>query len=425
MPHAKKPQLPPIIRGENFQKLVEQARGDDRPALVALWRDLGLQYDKKGPENNASNVLKILKKWPDIEGHIWLDPFKGRIFTDLFGEEEEWCGAFNTMIAVMIQERVGMARVNDDMVDRCAVVVARANQVNSCRNWLDSLKWDRTERLEHVIGDAFKGPENEYSAAVGRCWFTSMVARVYRPGAKVDTLPVFEGRQGTLKSTALSVIGGPYYAECHTEVLSKDFCQILEGKMLVEICELHSFNRAEVERIKGVVSCAIDRYRRPYDRYAADYPRTAVLAGTTNRDDWQRDDTGARRFWPIRTGSIDTSQIAINREQYFAEAVQLFKSGRSWWDVPAELAAQEQESRRPEDMWAEPISEFILGKELVTTSEIGKCLDLPSAQSGGTAASRISAIMRVLGWEQKRDRKLGKQQRYWQRTVPLSRTVPD
>ena len=140
-------------------------------------------------------------------------------------------------------------------------------------------------------------------------------------------MPVLEGSQGTFKSTGLPILGGKWFAEVHQSIDSKDFYLALSGKLLLEISEMHSFSKAEVERLKGVMSCQVDRYRAPYERRAADHPRRCVFAGTTNRDDWNRDETGARRFWPVVCGHIDLDWLTGHRDQLLAEAVYKFKKG--------------------------------------------------------------------------------------------------
>jgi predicted P-loop ATPase len=172
-------------------------------------------------------------------------------------------------------------------------------------------------------------------------------------------MPILEGSQGTGKSSALRVLGGEWFAECHESITTKDFYQVLKGAWLVEISEMHSFDRSEVERIKGIISCAVDRYRAPYGRNAEDHPRQSVFAGTTNRDDWQRDDTGARRFWAVRCGAIDTAWLAVHRDQLFAEAVARFRAGESWWSVPSAEAAAEADERRPRDTWEDALRSFL------------------------------------------------------------------
>jgi putative DNA primase/helicase len=207
-------------------------------------------------------------------------------------------------------------------------------QRNPPKEWLESLEWDREERLWCLLSKGLGATHDDYSAAVGRCFMVGMVARVMNPGCKVDCMPIFEGSQGLGKSTALKIIGGPYFAEIHESITSKDFYLAIAGKMLCEISELHAFRRAEIERIKGIITTATDRFRVPFGTFAADHPRSCVFAGTTNLDDWNTDETGARRFWPVRCFDIDRDWLSEHRHQIFAEAVHRYVAGESWWDVP-------------------------------------------------------------------------------------------
>ena len=115
----------------------------------------------------------------------------------------------------------------------------------------------------------------------------------------MDNMIVLEGEQGSLKSTALGALGGPWYAEVNESVQSKDFHLSLQGKMIIEIAELDSFSKAETTRIKQVITCQTDRYRKPYGHYTEDHPRTCVFAGSTNEDQYLRDHTGGWRFVPF------------------------------------------------------------------------------------------------------------------------------
>jgi predicted P-loop ATPase len=143
----------------------------------------------------------------------------------------------------------------------------------------------------------------------------------------------------------------------------------------------------------------MDRYRKSYGRNTENHPRQTVLACTTNRDDWQRDETGARRFWPVRCGNVNHDWLRDNRDQLFAEAVHLFNDGGSWWDVPMDLQNEEVESRRDSDSWEAVIGGWLWNQNRPTTSEIlSDCLKIEIGRHDQIAQKRVGRVMRVLGW---------------------------
>ena len=75
-----------------------------------------------------------------------------------------------------------------------------------------------------------------------------------------------------------------------------------------------------------------------------------------------RDETGNRRFWPLRCGTIDIAALARDRDQIWAEAVARFRAGAIWWIDDATLLADarnEQESRYQGDAWDARIDRWL------------------------------------------------------------------
>jgi putative DNA primase/helicase len=233
-----------------------------------------------------------------------------------------------------------------------------------------------------------------------------MVARAIWPGCKVDTMPVFEGAQGQGKSLVIEkLVGADYYAVMNESPDSKDFYVFMAGKWLIEIAELDAFSRADVKSVKRTLSTAIDRYRTPYGRHAADFKRQCVFAGSTNRDDWNHDATGARRFWPVACRAAHPEIAEANRDQYFAEAMHaLMHDGDrpSWWSFSKETAKRveaEQSARFAEDDWTNTVLHVCTGREFVYPSEIYRELGFEADKDVTRAAQmRVAEIMKRIGW---------------------------
>ena len=219
---------------------------------------------------------------------------------------------------------------------------------------------------------------------------------------------ILEGVQGLGKSRALHALADPWFTDEIADLGSKDAAMQLLGTWIIEIAELDSMARTEVSRVKAFLSRSTDRFRPPYGRRLIEQPRRCVFAGTVNSGEYLRDETGNRRFWPVRCSVARLDDLNRDRDQLWAEAVYRFRQGETWWlDEPGliEDAKQEQAERLQGDPWQEAIEEFLSGHDDVSIAEIlTDCLKKETNRWERKDEMRVGATLRALGWERFRRR---------------------
>lgn len=391
------PEVVPAERPPRVEVAIHEDQGPLLPSHTAIWTTYGIDNTKSGPTSNADNVHRVLEAVPNFTDLAYYDEFYESIFR---ADGREWTDADTARLLVRFQRELGFKKISKDALLDGLLVHAHAHTRNAPRDWMETLTWDGTPRLETFLPTYTGAEDSDYTRAAGRNWWISMVARIYQPGCKVDTMLILQGEQGRFKSTLFSVIGGPWYAVATADAEdSKAFAETMRGKMVLELAELVSFGRAEENAVKRLLTDRSDRYRASYGRFAEDHPRRCVLVGTTNKQSVLNDETGARRFWPVRIHQCDIDGLARDREQLFAEAVHLFKAGATWWEMPSS-ALDAQEHAREHDAWEPIIEEFIDGRTSVTILEIlVDGLGFTPKDAKRPEQLRVGKILRTLGWE--------------------------
>lgn len=399
------------------RKVADRRPRKARPEQSHKWlQDCSLD-DKGRPYPNFANVLHALRCDPLLSDVFGYDEMSGAVMvmqplpdpvTGGVLPEDDWRPHERTencllklleYLQVIAFPRLSKSDLHD-------AIEARANQrsFHPVRDFLNELTWDGVPRVSFWMHTYLGAEKNRYATVIGRMFLIAMVARIFKPGCKADHMVVLEGPQGAMKSTVCKILGGEWFSDSMPDITAgKDVQVHLRGKWLIELAEMSPISKAEDSALKAFLSRSEERFRPPYGRVEITLPRQCVFIGTTNQSVYLRDETGGRRFWPVKVGQIDANSLIRDREQLLAEALHLYRDGEHWWpsaDLERECIKPEQEARFEGDPWEPAIAHYIVGKSRATTEEIrieaiGLGLDKTSSREG----RRIASIMRRLGWK--------------------------
>jgi putative DNA primase/helicase len=360
---------------------------------------------------NLANAITILRNHRTWCGRVRFNAFSRRPEID----GQPWTEEHTTHYRNWLQRNENEFRIDVKVrdVDAAVIYAAKLDTYNPVTDWLDRImaKWDGRDRLSFLSDRYLGGDATPYARAVGRCLLVGAVARVRRPGCKLDTCPVLEGEQGRGKSTALAILGGPWFADTKFRIGDKDAYQQLLGVLLYEWSEMAGLGSGMVEATKAFLSSSADRFRPPFERHVVDVQRQGIIVGTTNSEHYLHDSTGNRRFPPLRTGLINLEALRADRDMLWAEAAHAFAKGERWW-LEGELAVAagaEADERRLADPWEEQIRAFLeypsSAADGVKPDQLFKLLGIDTAHRDEKVAKRVYAIVSKLRWKLKQVRR--------------------
>lgn len=400
------------------------------PAVVsdasptALWRShepgRGLVAGKKGFVATLSNLQRAL----DTHG-FWLrlgfDTFSSGIvcshWEDPIGEEDWQPFTDEQMVAGRVAlERNGFEPVGRELMRDAVELVARRRTFDVLELWLTTLKWDGVPRVDRFLQTYYCAEDTDYVRAVNRYWWSALAGRAVCPGVQADMVPILVGDQGLRKTRGIESIAP--WPEAYTTVdlsaRDTDMLRRMRGCAVWELNELRGLHTRERTAINSFITERADRWVPKYREFALTLKRRGIFIGTTNDDEFLDDETGNRRWLPVRVFS-GAQVTAADRNQLWAEGLAIFLSEGVVWQQAQELARAEHADYLVGDMWEGEVRQWIedaFGAPF-TLRDLALGVGLDPRQIGRSAEMRLAKLAKLANCRPYRVHEDGQRKRLW------------
>ena len=399
--------LESCIKGEywRYLKSLNPMKVDETPDIADTpVRNRALESDDK-----------MIQDYNKLASH-----FGNRIRLNLLSKRIEVNGIVISLdrskLQLAVRHGINLKSCREDIQD-ILVELAEQNQYSPIEEYLRNLPKPTDTSILDNLAEKYFGIKGEIYQTFVRRTLIGAVARALRPGCKLDTALILQGKQGFKKSTFFKTLAGDYFDDSLGAVSDKDERLKLHRAWFVEWSELESiFKRRDVSQTKAFLSSSVDAIRPPYCRDTQDFARSSIIVATTNKDEFLSDETGNRRFWiiPIKK-RIDIELLKKERDAIWAAAVLAFESGEEWWlehdeEIAAETLAEEFQTSDP---WQEAIVTYTEHRDWVRIGDLLLHLQVDLNRQERAHQMRIAGLLKVMGWHRNFRVIAGKRVRVW------------
>lgn len=319
----------------------------------------------------------------------------------------------NDYVDIAIQlERVGFSSMSMQKVRDVVRKVMYDKRFDSAQDWLNSLTWDGKDRCTHMFHWFFGAEKNEYEEAVSKYFTSAMAARVLQPGAQCDMVPILLGKQGAGKTSAVKALAPMVDSFTEIDLSSRrdnDLARQLRGKLIGELGELRGLKTKDSEWIKAWITRTHEEWTPKFVEMSRVMPRRCVFVGTTNEDEFLVDQTGNRRWLPIKVHDCRIELLKEHIEQVWAQGAVMFKEHGVMWQDAVRLADDTREEHMVyDDTMVDSVRDALTAHSFIGKTAI-RLLDVAKELFDGKVPSRadqhrIADALRSIGYERSTQR---------------------
>ena len=230
----------------------------------------------------------------------------------------------------------------DNVADLLKLAAGR-NRYNPVTDMLDAVVWDGVTRIEDLFDVLGLQSEDSLSKTLVLKWLCQCVAMAGNEENNAfgaDGMLVLQGPQGIGKTSFVRALGvRPELVKLgqYIDTKDKDTTRRCTSAWIVELGEVETTLRSDLERLKAFITAERDEYRLPYGRSDQKLVRRTSLIATCNSERFLIDPTGARRFWTVPVEYIDLEALnTFDAQQLWGEIKQMVERDTQCFRLTAE-----------------------------------------------------------------------------------------
>ena len=239
------------------------------------------------------------------------------------------------------------AGLNTDMQTLHAYLTSNyVKEFHPVKHYLESLpEWDGHDHIADLLRMVHCrdcSPE-DFDFYVRR-WLVAMVAATLDDNVVNHQIFVLLGPQGTYKTSFMNNLLPPelrqyFCMKTNSQRMTKDDAFALAENVLIDMEEIDSMGRQEVNQLKAMASQPFVKDRPAYGRSKVRLPHMASFCATGNNMQFLTDETGNRRWLVFEVDHIDNPwTTAINYAGVYSQIRHLLDTGFRYWFETDEIA---------------------------------------------------------------------------------------
>jgi len=222
-------------------------------------------------------------------------------------------------IMIYDQLRDDYRKVNKGDIRDYLGIIALRHKYNPVLDLIGNVIWDGVDRIPELFKVMRIAENDRLSKTLVYKWLWQCLSLARNTSTKTqepygaDGVLVLVGKQGIGKTSLLRSLAmkNEFFLEgAKVNPDNKDSVITATSKWIVELGEIGSTFRSDLDHLKSFITRQEDVYRKPYGHSDLKLARKTSFCGTCNDIKYLIDPTGNRRFWTVLTNGIDLDALS-------------------------------------------------------------------------------------------------------------------